>query len=88
MGYGNYGGGGYQPRGNSGYGNNSGGYQKSNYNPPAPKEFNLQEEITKRLDILEMIKNEAEGRGIATEPLMPNFAQWVTSLAIDMNKAK
>lgn len=87
----NYGGnnGGYQRGGNSNYGNNNGGgYQKSNYNPPQPKEFNLNAEIAKRLDILEMIKNEAEGRGLKTDELMGNFAQWTTSLAIDMNKAE
>lgn len=90
MGYGNNYGGGYQQRQNQGGGNYNGGgngYQKSNYNPPPQKEFNLNTEIAKRLDILEMIKNEAEGRGIKTEELMGNFAQWTTSLAIDMGKA-
>lgn len=90
MGYGNgnYGGnnGGYQRSSNNSYGNN-GGYNKSNYNPPQQKEFNLQAEISKRLDILEMIKIEAEARGLKSEELMGNFAQWTTSLAIDMAKS-
>lgn len=87
MAYNNNYGGGYQSRSNNGGGNyQQSGYNKTPYQAPPKKEFVLNEEIAKRLDILEMIKNEAEGRGIKTEELMPNFAQWVTSLVIDMNK--
>lgn len=81
--------------GNSNYGrgnyNNNGGYNRSNYQqnnsgfqrePAQPIPFNMDEEITRRLDLFLQISEIAENKGIKTEEIKDYMGGWITSLLI------
>lgn len=86
MAYSNYGNrGGYQQR--SG-GNNYGGGQQQGYNqaPPPRPPFNMDEEISKRLDLFIKFAEAAENKGLKMEEIAPYLGGWITSLLLDEKK--
>lgn len=86
MAYGNYG----NNRSNYGYnrGGNGGGYQQQQpqQSTPAP-EKSIEEQIAERLDVFQMILQQAEQRGISKDDLlMSGVTAWVTSMVTNFKR--
>lgn len=86
MAYGNYG----NNRGNYGNNryNNNGGFQQQQPQQPAPApEKSIEEQIAERLDVFQMILQQAEQRGIAKDDLlMSGVTAWVTSMVTNFKR--
>jgi hypothetical protein len=91
MGYQQYqqgGGGGYQQR-QQGGGYNQGGnqYQKSQYQTPPRKEFDLAVECEKYANVYSTLVSILEANGIAIADVKDYLGGWTTSLKIELGKA-
>lgn len=85
MAYGNYSGRNYNNRGN--YGGN--GYQQQQPQQPQPpaQEKSIEDQIAERLDVFQMILQQAEQRGIAKDDLlMSGVTAWVTSMVTNFKR--
>ena len=86
MAYGNYG----NNRGNYGNNrsNNNGGFQQQQpMQQQQQPEKTIEEQITERLDVFQMILQQAEQRGIAKDDLlMSGVTAWVTSMVTNFKR--
>lgn len=85
MAYGNYG----NNRGNYGNNryNNNGGFQQQQPAQQQQPEKTIEEQIAERLDVFQMILQQAEQRGIAKDDLlMSGVTAWVTSMVTNFRR--